>query len=124
MLRERGKPLVLHILSDTNMGGAGQYLLNLFSAYDREQYAMALVVPRGAVMKQRAKLLGIPVVEAEIPGERSMDLRSIFALRRICILLQSELVQSHGSLSGGLQPGPAAQRSSTLATVYSRYLQS
>ena len=30
MLRERGKPLVLHILSDTNMGGAGQYLLNLF----------------------------------------------------------------------------------------------
>ena len=80
MLREREKPMVLHILSDTNMGGAGQYLLNLFSAYDREQYAMALVVPCGAVMKERAKLLGIPVVEAEIPGERSMDLRSIFAL--------------------------------------------
>lgn len=116
MLRERGKPLVLHILSDTNMGGAGQYLLNLFSAYDREQYAMALVVPRGAVMKERAKLLGIPVVEAEIPGERSMDLRSIFALRRICILLQPELVQSHGSLSGRI-----AARACGAKIIYTRH---
>ena len=116
MLRERGKPMVLHILSDTNMGGAGQYLLNLFSAYDREQYTMALVVPHGAVMKERAKLLGIPVVEAEIPGERSMDLRSIFALRRICILLQPELVQSHGSLSGRI-----AARACGAKIIYTRH---
>lgn len=116
LLRQRERPLVLHILSDTNMGGAGQYLLNLFSAYDRDAYSMALVVPCGAVMKARAEELGIPVIEVDAPGERSLDLRSIFALRRVCMLVQPELVQSHGSLSGRI-----AARACGARIIYTRH---
>ena len=58
MSRERERPLVLQILSDTNLGGAGRYLLDPFSAWDRERYDMVLAVPKGAVLADQVRALG------------------------------------------------------------------
>ena len=115
-LTEERRPVILQILSDSNLGGAGRYLLNLFTAYDREKYAMVLVLPAGGAVAAEADIMGIPVIEADIPGESSLNLRSILELRRICLLLQPELVQTHGSLSGRI-----AARATRAKILYTRH---
>jgi putative inorganic carbon (HCO3(-)) transporter len=114
--RDREKPLVLHILSDSNLGGAGRYLLNLFSAYDRDAYDMALVLPKGAILSQYARDLDVPVVEVDMPGEKSMDLRSILALRQVLVLVRPDIVQTHGSMSGRI-----AARACGARILYTRH---
>ena len=116
MLKERERPLVLQILSDTNLGGAGRYLLNLFSAWDREQYDMVLAVPKGAVLTQQAQALGVPVIEVNMDGERSADFRGMLRLREVCLLLRPDLVQTHGSLSGRV-----AARACDARIIYTRH---
>ncbi len=116
MNRERERPLVLQILSDTNLGGAGRYLLNLFSAWDRERYDMVLAVPKGAVLTDQVRALGVPVIEVGMDGERSMDVRGILRLRDVCMLLRPELVQTHGSLSGRI-----AARACGAKIIYTRH---
>ena len=116
MLQVRERPLVLQILSDTNLGGAGRYLLNLFSAWDREQYDMVLAVPRGAVLAQPVQALGVPVIQVDMDGERSADLRGMLRLREVCMLLRPDLVQTHGSLSGRV-----AARACDARIIYTRH---
>ena len=116
MLQVRERPLVLQILSDTNLGGAGRYLLNLFSAWDREQYDMVLAVPRGAVLAQPVQALGVPVIQVDMDGERSADLRGMLRLREVCMLLRPDLVQTHGSLSGRV-----AARACGARIIYTRH---
>lgn len=115
-LVQRERPMVLQILSDSNLGGAGRYLLNLFSAWDQNQYDMALVIPQGAVMEALAEEQGIPVITAQVQGERSMDFHSLLAFREICMLLRPEVVQTHGSLSGRI-----AARACGAKIIYTRH---
>lgn len=116
MMRERNRPVVLQILSDTNLGGAGRYLLNLFAAWDREQYDMVLAIPKGAVLTEPVQALGVPVISVDMDGERSIDLIGLLRLREVCVLLRPELVQTHGSLSGRI-----AARACGAKIVYTRH---
>lgn len=113
---ERKKPLVMHILSDTNIGGAGRYLLTLFAACDNREYEMVLVVPVGSQMAPRARALQVPVIEAPMPGEKALDIQSTLTLRNICMLVQPDIVQTHGSMSGRI-----AARACGAKIIYTRH---
>ena len=116
MLQERERPLVLQILSDTNLGGAGRYLLNLFSVWDRAQYDMVLAVPQGAVLTERVQALDVPVIQVDMDGERSADIWGLLRLRSVCMLLRPDVVQTHGSLSGRV-----AARACSAKIIYTRH---
>ena len=42
---------VLNIISDTNIGGAGRYLLNFLKYYDRSKYEIKVVLPENRKWK-------------------------------------------------------------------------
>ncbi len=41
---------VLHILSDSNIGGAGTYVKTLIKNYDRTKFDLSVLVPRGSAV--------------------------------------------------------------------------
>ena len=41
---------VLNIISDSNIGGAGRCVLNFLKYYDRKNYDVKVVVPRGSLL--------------------------------------------------------------------------
>ena len=54
-----------HVISDTNIGGAGTLLLNYLKNVDRDSFAITVVVPRGSALTERITALGFPVIETE-----------------------------------------------------------
>jgi hypothetical protein len=39
---------LVHVISDSNIGGAGRYLLTFLRNCDRKQYDVSLILPRGS----------------------------------------------------------------------------
>jgi glycosyltransferase involved in cell wall biosynthesis len=93
------KPRILHICSDTNIGGAGRYVLALLTQPRlAEQFETAVACPEGdlAAALRRA---GIPVLL--VPGADTSF--SWQALRSLTALMRSwrpRVVHTHGSLAG------------------------
>lgn len=93
---------VTHILSDTNVGGAGKYLYYLLGAADRERFEFSVILPVGAKMGEKIESLGIPVRYVRCPdfADRSYAPR---AFRELCCILREEephIVHTHASLTG------------------------
>ena len=92
---------ICHIISDTNIGGAGIYLCNLLSALDRRRFSVSVILPIGSLLKKRLlSLSGVTVYEAKIKGDKSFSLSSILPLRRILREISPDIVHTHASLSG------------------------
>ena len=48
---------ILHIISDSNIGGAGRYLLTYLSECDREAFDVTVVVPVGSKLEEPVREL-------------------------------------------------------------------
>ena len=51
---------VLHIISDTNIGGGGRSLLSYLQYYDRGRFRMEVAMPRGSALAERVRALDVP----------------------------------------------------------------
>ena len=91
---------VLHIISDTNIGGAGRSLLNYLGSCDREQFRSAVALPRGSALLPALKALEVPLYEMDHMADQSLSLKAIAPLRGLIRKLDPDLVHTHGSLSG------------------------
>lgn len=87
---------VLHVLTDSNIGGAGTYVANVLKNCDPEKLDLSVVIPHGSAAK---KLMSGRVIEADIAPDRSMDLRSVKTLRRLIRTEKPDIVHAHGSAS-------------------------
>lgn len=87
------------MLSDSNLGGAGTWLLNYAAGYSREQIELAAVLPRNAVLTPLLRETGIRLVEADIAPDQSMDRQSVRVLQALFRELRPEIVTAHGSFS-------------------------
>lgn len=96
-MRER----VLHICSDTNIGGAGRYVLSLLGRPEiTDRFAVAVACPEGqlAAALRRA---GVQVME--YPGaDTSFSAAALWALVRLVRSWRPRIVHTHGSLAGRL----------------------
>ncbi|TYP57817.1 glycosyltransferase family 4 protein [Thermosediminibacter litoriperuensis] len=90
---------VLHVITDTNIGGAGRYLLNLLSAWDIDRYDIAVACPAGGELEKRLKSLGVRVFPLD-GGEKSFRISHVRELLRIIAREKIDLVHTHASLSG------------------------
>ncbi|MGB9904337.1 MAG: glycosyltransferase family 1 protein, partial [Desulfotomaculales bacterium] len=54
---------MLHIISDTNIGGAGSYLLNFLEYFDRSLLSVRVACPPGSLLAERCAEKGVPVTE-------------------------------------------------------------
>lgn len=107
---------VLNIISDTNIGGAGRCLLNYLKYCDRERYEIAVLLPAGSQLKPAVEKLGAVVLEADIEGDRSFDLKAIPLLRRMVAAAEPDVIHTHGSMSGRI-----AARNSSARLIYTRH---
>lgn len=93
---------VLHIISDTNIGGGGRSLLSYLQYYDRGRFWMEVAMPRGSALAERVRALDVPVHELDALADRSLDLAALAPLRRLIRQLEPRLVHTHGALTGRL----------------------
>jgi hypothetical protein len=73
---------VLHVLTDTNIGGAGRYLFNLLSRVDYSCFEVVVACPGGGELEKQLKSKGIRVFTLE-GGESSANFGHIKKLRQI-----------------------------------------
>lgn len=92
---------ILHILSDSNVGGAGILLENLLR-HSRLRGESVVVLPRGAAMSERYAALGVRVLPILRMADRSFAPADLLPL--IACLRQERpmIVHTHGSLVGRL----------------------
>ena len=88
----------LHIISDSNIGGAGHHLLDLPGGGG--MFNMEVALPKGSALVDQLTERGI--VCAEIPhlAERSFSIRSVFALIKLIREKKPLIVHTHAAFSG------------------------
>jgi len=90
---------VLHILTDTNIGGAGRYLFNLLPQRDKSSFDVIVACPGGGELERQLRKQGIKVYTFE-GGESSANFKHIKQLRQIISRENIDIVHTHASLAG------------------------
>ena len=90
---------ILHIISDSNVGGAGILLENLLRHSDLRADS-TVVLPRGAAMAARYEALGVRVLPILAGADRSFSPRDLLPLLACLRRERPTLVHTHASLIG------------------------
>ncbi len=93
---------VLHILTDSNIGGAGRLLVNYLHNFDREHFDIKVVLPKNAALKPAVEAEGYTVLETEHGADKSFDLKAIFEYIGIIKREKPDIVHTHSAFSGKL----------------------
>lgn len=91
---------IMHILTDSNFGGAGRYLINYLKHSNRADYRFTVVLPERSLLIPEIAPLDIPVLEVAGIGECSFSVEATRALRKVIRELRPDIVHTHGSFSG------------------------
>ena len=93
---------ITHVITDSNIGGAGILLRNLLSEIDRRDFAFEVILPRGAALTPLLSALEIPLLEADISPDRSFSPKDFFLFRRILSKNPTDILHTHGAFSARL----------------------
>ena len=93
---------ITHVITDSNIGGAGILLCNLFSSIDRRAFDFKVILPRGAALTPLLRSLAIPTLEADIAPECSFSFKDFFVFRRLLSGSPPDILHTHGSFSARL----------------------
>jgi len=90
---------ILHILSDTNIGGAGKLLLNQLKHFDREKFLIKVILPKSSLLKTEIESLNYEVIETLNGADKSFDIKAIPEFMQIFKCENPQIVHCHSSLS-------------------------
>lgn len=90
--------IVLHVISDENIGGAGVLLTTLLQNFDRRRVQSIVALPRGSALLERMKSLGIEVIELNQPCDR-FSLASIAELMGIIKGCKPDIIHANAALA-------------------------
>jgi len=93
---------VLHVLSDSNIGGAGTYVANYIKNCDLTVVAPTVLVPCGSAVIKLLKNTNCDIIEADIAPDKSFDINSIKVIRSYIKTGNYQIVHAHGSASARL----------------------
>lgn len=91
---------ILHIITDTNIGGGGRSLLSYLQSYDRTRYQVQVALPKDSALAPSIRALEIPLHEIDAMADRSFDRAALAPLRALIRRTDPKLVHTHGSLTG------------------------
>jgi len=89
---------VLHVISDTNIGGAGVLLCNLLTCFERDKVESTVALPCGSKLAPRLIKMGIPVLYLSEPCER-VSPNSVWELSRIIKKRKVDIVHTNAAVS-------------------------
>ncbi len=93
---------IMHILTDSNVGGAGILLESLLRHTAVARESIFVLLPRGAALCDRFRACGVTVLPLLRDGDRSLSLRDFFIIRRTLCRIKPDILHTHASLSGKL----------------------
>lgn len=93
---------VLHVLSDTNIGGAGTYVANYIKNHDQLTITPTVLLPRGSAAVKLLDSTRCDIIEADIAPDKSLDVNSIKVIRKYIREGGYDIVHAHGSASARL----------------------
>ncbi len=114
---------VLHIVSDSNIGGAGRLLLNFLACYDRSRLQVYVLCPAGSLLEERcAANPGVTVLALpELPPDASFApgrlWKQIPSIIRVIRKYNIKVVHTHASFAGRL----AARLSGGICVIYTKH---
>jgi glycosyltransferase involved in cell wall biosynthesis len=114
---------VLHIISDTNIGGAGRLLLNFLAHYDRSRLQVYVLCPAGSLLEDLcAAVPGVTTMALpELPPDESFApgrlWKEIPAIIRVIRKYNVNVVHTHASFAGRL----AARLAGGACVIYTRH---
>jgi len=90
---------ILHVISDTNIGGAGRVLLVFLANFNRDKFDVSVVLPRGSLLLPEIQNLGIRTIEFDGIADKSFALGAIKGLKKLYQEESPDIIHSHASLS-------------------------
>ena len=107
---------IVHIISDSNIGGAGRCLVNYLRHHDRSRFAVSVILPRGSLLIPEIAALDVPYIEVDGIAERSFSPDGVRTLSRVLKTEKPCIVHTHGSFSGRIAAKVCGSR-----IVYTRH---
>ena len=114
---------VLHIVSDTNIGGAGRLLLSFLACYDRQRLQVYVLCPAGSLLAERCaanpevSVLTLPELPADESFAPGRLWKQIPAIIRVIRQHRIDVVHTHASFAGRL----AARLAGGACVIYTRH---
>lgn len=108
---------ILHVISDSNIGGAGRYLLTYLQNCDTNSFDVGVVIPDNSKLKPEIEKLGFKIYEIKGLAEKSFSREAVFQLRSIFNSVGPDIVHSHACLSARI----AAKLCKVKAVFYTRH---
>jgi len=91
---------IVQVLTDTNIGGAGKYLINYLKHFDRSSFKVSVVLPEGSQLLDYIRDFdSISIYEAPFMADRSYDKHCVKYLRTLFTELKPDLLHTHACLS-------------------------
>ncbi len=89
---------VLHVLTDSNIGGAGTYVSTCLEYCDKS-IKQTVLLPKNSAAKKLMQNKGAEIIETDITADKSLDLKSIPIIRKYISQGGYDIVHAHGSAS-------------------------
>ena len=64
---------VMHIISDTNIGGAGKDVITYCNNYNKKRFEIVVAVPKGSMLKEEIQKANVRVIELDGLKDKSLD---------------------------------------------------
>ncbi len=109
---------VCQVVSDTNIGGAGRYLLNYVKSFDRENFSVTVLIPENSMLKEKLSVFSdITVKEIPYMADKSFDRRAVSEIKKVFKEIKPQIVHTHASLSARI----AAKLSGVKTVIATRH---
>jgi len=91
---------VVHILTDTNIGGAGVWLQRALRQLGDDFEVTVILPPKADIYDSIQAIEGVTVIEAPYIADQSFSLPGVLSLYKLIRQIRPEVVHTHASLSG------------------------
>ena len=90
---------LMHVITDTNIGGAGTLLCNLLRCLDNNRFTVTVVIPEKSELIHRLAPLPCQLVRTKHGADTSADYRAIHEYCHILQQYKPDILHTHASLA-------------------------
>lgn len=108
---------LIHVITDTNIGGAGILLCNLLRNIDRNRFNVSVVLPEGSALAKPLSDLNVRLIYTSCGRDRSNDVKAISEYRTVFADEKPDIVHTHGAFSARI----AAKKENVPVRIYTRH---
>ncbi len=90
---------VIQVITDSNIGGAGIWLLNYLKFYNRDEFDVSVILPQKSELQPKVEALGVRCIEAKNIADKSFSLLGTVRIFNILKKESPDIVHTHASLS-------------------------